>query len=365
MECPEDVYPDNTSYLMTFIARSAGLRVPLSGSLDLTHRCNLSCLHCYTGEHSADIHATEMDTKTILSLLDEICDAGCLYLLLTGGDPLLRPDFPEIYRHAKEKGFLMTVFTNGTLISNSVAKLFEELPPRFVEISLYGATEQTYEQITGVKGSYQKCLSGIKKLLEHRIPVRLKTVLMTLNSHEFSDIEKMAKDFGVQFRFDAAIFPRLNGDMSPLDLRVSPAEAVDKEFSAIDRVGRWEKYLGIHQYGSSSQDLYQCSAGVTGFYIDPSGGLRPCLMTTTLSYDLLKGSFFSGWKEITSRIRQEKAGHDFACTTCERKLLCGYCPAFFELENRDAQVRSDYLCTMGSGRHDQLKTICQKGDLHE
>ncbi len=365
MKCPEPIYPDNTHYLLDFTARSARLRVPLSGSLDLTHRCNLRCLHCYIGDHSNDMLATEMDTGTILSLLDEICDAGCLYLLLTGGEPLLRDDFPEIYCYAKEKGFLITVFTNGTLISDNIVKLFEELPPRIIEISVYGATEQTYERITGVKGSYQKCLSGIGKLLERRINVRLKTILMTLNRHEFSDMETMAKDFGLKFRFDAALFPRLNGDQSPVNLRVSPAEAVEKEFSDLERVDQWEKFLDNHRYVSASDDLYQCGAGVTGFYIDPSGSLRPCLMTTTLSYDLLKGSFSLGWKEITDRIREKKTDRDFTCNTCEMKLLCGYCPAFFELENRDAQVRSEYLCTMGHSRHGNLKNICSKGAQHE
>lgn len=365
MECPETIYPDNMHYLLDFTARSARLRVPLSGSLDITHRCNLRCLHCYTGDHSSNMLVTEMDTGKILSLLDEMCDAGCLYLLLTGGEPLLREDFHEIYRYAKEKGFLITVFTNGTLISDKIVKLFEELPPRIVEISVYGATEPTYERITGVKGSYQECLSGIGKLLERKIHVRLKTILMTLNIHEFSDMEGMAKDFGVKFRFDAAIFPRLNGDQSPVNLRVSAAEAVYKEFSDIERVVQWEKFLDNHRHESSSDGLYQCGAGVTGFYIDPCGSLRPCLMTTTLSYDLLKGSFSSGWEEITSRIREEKADRDFTCNTCEMKLHCGYCPAFFELENGDAQVRSEYLCSMGSSRYKNLQNICSKGALHE
>ena len=364
MESAEIIYPDNMNYLRDFTLKSASLRVPLTGSLDLTHRCNLRCLHCYTGNHSGDMIVAEMDTKRIISLLEEICDSGCLYLLLTGGEPLLRDDFPEIYSYAKEKGFLITVFTNGTLISDKVIRLFEELPPRMIEISLYGATEPTYERITGVRGSYQKCLSGIKKLIEHKINVRLKTILMTLNSHEFSDIETMAKDFGVKFRFDAAIFPRLNGDQSPVNLRVSAAEAVEKEFSDSDRVLEWEKFLHNNRQESANDDLYLCGAGLTGFYIDPSGSLRPCLMTSSPSYDLLNSSFVSGWREITARIREHKAGHDFTCHACEKKLYCSYCPAFFELENGDAEMRSEYLCNMGKSRYKNLQIIYSKGAHH-
>lgn len=351
-------------YLREFTARAARLRVPLSGSLDLTYRCNLKCLHCYTGDHSGNMPAAEMDTRRIKSLLDEICDAGCLYLLLTGGEPLLRKDFPEIYRYAKEKGFVITVFSNGTLISDEIVRLFEEMPPRQVEISLYGAAGPTYESITGVSGSYQNCISGIRKLLDHRIPVGLKTVLMTLNSREFAAMERMAEDFGVKFRFDAAIFPRLNGDTSPVDLRVSPAEAVAREFSDSGRVARWEQFLKDHRLEPTSDDLYQCGAGRTGFHIDPCGSLRPCLMTTTLSRDLMKTSFISAWQDITARIREKKAGHDFACNACALKLHCGYCPAFFELETGDEQVRSAYLCSMGQSRQENLQFIDRQGAQH-
>lgn len=355
MGCSDATYLSNREYLLDFNAKSARLHVPLSGSLDLTTRCNLRCVHCYTGDRSSDMAVVEMDTAKVLSLLDEISEAGCLYLLITGGEPLIRKDFPEIYRYAKEKGLLITVFSNGTLISDSIIKLFKDLPPRIVEISLYGATQPTYESITGVKDSYEKCLSGIRRLLEHNINVRLKTVLMTLNSHEFSDIQQIAKEFGVKFRFDAALFPRLNRDHAPVHLRVSASEAVDTEFSDHERTAQWEKFLAAHRDQSSSDDLYQCGAGVTGFYIAPQGSLRPCLMTTLISYDLMKGRFLEGWKEIRSRIRQKKRGRDFSCGTCEKMLFCDYCPAFFELENGSPDIRSEYLCTMGNHRYENLK----------
>lgn len=352
--CPETAYLTDTEYLQAFNAKSARLHVPLSGSLDLTGRCNLRCVHCYAGDRSAYSAFAEMDTVKICSLLDELCDAGCLYLLMTGGEPLLREDFPEIYRYAKEKGLLITVFTNATLVSDTIMDLFEELPPRLVEISLYGATPRTYENITGVKGSFEKCLSGISGLLGRGINVRLKTILMTLNTHEFSDIERMAEEFGVKFRFDAAIFPRLNGDRAPVGLRVSAAEAVGKELSDPARTAQWKKFLDARRDRSSSEDLYRCGAGVTSFYIGPQGNLRPCLMTSRISFDLERGSFPEGWRWILSRIRQEKAGRDFACSACDKILLCDYCPAFFELENGEPQARSAYICDMGSQRYENL-----------
>jgi len=163
-----------------------------------------------------------MSTGKVLDIIDEITDAGCLHLLITGGEPLLRDDFPAIYGHAKKRGLLVTIFSNGTLITERVIGMFRELPPHEVEISLYGATAPTYEKITGVPGSYEKCMLGIKLLAENNIKVNLKTILMTLNSHELSEMEKIARGFGARFRFDAAISPCFGGDKTPLKLRVSP-----------------------------------------------------------------------------------------------------------------------------------------------
>ena len=295
-----------------------------------------------------------MDTYRILSVIDEITEAGCLYLLITGGEPLLRKDFPEIYSHAKNNGLLVTIFTNGTSITQSVLRLFNDLPPYVVEISLYGATAATYEKITRVPGSYERCLHGIRQLLDHRINVRLKTILMTLNSHEFYDIETLANIFGVKFRFDAAIFPRLDGDKSPLGLRVSPQEAIEKEFSDDCRIKQWEKYFQRTQERSITDRLYICGAGVTGFHINPYGDLQPCIMVKNIVYNLSHNSFAEGWHNFISRIRDKKAGNVYSCTKCAYRHLCGFCPAFSAWEKGAEDVRSEYLCAMGHHRFEQM-----------
>lgn len=352
MECTNSQWLSNKEYLQQFNRKAVQSRVPLSGSIDLTYRCNLRCVHCYLGPQSLIQQKLEqeMDTSRILSVIDEITEAGCLYLLITGGEPLLRKDFSEIYNHAKTNGLLVTVFTNGTLITDEVLSLFNDLPPYIVEISLYGATASTYESITRVPGSYERCLHGIRRLLDHNINVRLKTILMTLNRHEFFDIEDMAKKFGIKFRFDAAIFPCLNGDKSPLSLRVSPKDAIEKEFSDVYRVKQWEKYFQRTNGQSLSDRLYNCGAGVTGFHIDPYGNLKPCLMVKNITCNLSNNTFWAGWSNSISRVRDKKAGNVYNCNQCKKRHLCGFCPAFFELENGAEDVRSEYLCAMGKHR---------------
>lgn len=357
MDCAKAERLSNSEYLHRFNMRAAQLRVPLSGSIDLTHRCNLRCVHCYLGPQS-DIgkrRGQEMDTDRLLALVDEITAAGCLNLLVTGGDPLIRRDFSSVYHRIKSNGLLVTVFTTGTFIPDEILRLFGDLPPQSVEISLYGATADTYERITGRKGSYEKCISGIHRLLDNKISIKLKTILMTLNQHEFSLIENIAKQLGVPFRFDACLFPCFNGERRPLDLRVSPEDAIEKEFSDPQRLRNWRNYhercRGISVPAGT---LYHCGAGLTSFHIDPYGNLMPCLMTTGLKYDLSGGSFLKGWNEVMPRIREIKGRNDYVCNACETRNLCDYCPAFFELENGSDTIPSEYLCAMGKHRFQMI-----------
>jgi radical SAM protein with 4Fe4S-binding SPASM domain len=366
MECAQTTWLSNKEYLQQLSTKVADLRVPLYGSIDLTHRCNLRCVHCYLGDkgNSRRNRKQELGTSQWISIIDEITKAGCLNLLLTGGEPLLREDFNEIYRRAKTNGLLVTVFTNGTLITDSILKLFGDLPPRIVEISLYGATAPTYEKITGVKGSYEQSLKGIQSLLDHRINLKLKTILMTLNRHEFYDMETMSKEYGVKFRFDAAIFPCLDDDKSPLQLRVSPEEAIEKEFSDDDRSRQWKEFFERMQGFSLPDTLYNCGSGLTSFHIDPYGQLQPCLMVTSLRYNLLEGSFVEGWGDVIPLIRERKAGAAHACNRCEKMTLCGFCPGFFKLENGAEDIYSQYLCALGKCRFEAIASFESVEDQH-
>jgi radical SAM protein with 4Fe4S-binding SPASM domain len=357
MECSEQKWLSTDKYLEQFITMARQRRIPLGGSIELTYRCNLNCVHCYLGPQTERHKRSteEMNTRKVFDIIDEITDAGCLYLLLTGGEPLLRNDFSEIYHHAKKRGLLVTVFSNGTLITNKIAELFRDLPPHEVEISLYGATAPTYEKITGVQGSYEKCMRGIKLLLDSGIKVNLKTILMTLNSYELFEMENIAKGFGCRFRFDAAISSCMGGDKTPLSLRVPPEEAIDKEFSNHERLERWEKFFEESKSHTLTDDLYGCGAGVTSFNVDPAGNLQPCIMVLDICYNLSETGFIAAWKDLTSRIKDKKAGSDFPCRGCEKINLCGYCPAFFRLENGAEDMLSEYICRMGDLRYQRIR----------
>ncbi|RMG04148.1 MAG: radical SAM protein, partial [Nitrospirae bacterium] len=270
-------------------------RVPISGSIELTKRCNLRCVHCYNGSLRYNTK-DELSTEEWKEILEQITGAGCLFLLITGGEPLIRPDFSEIYTHAKKLGLIVTIFTNGTLITKEHIELFREFPPSLIDITLYGAREETYEAITGIKGSYRKCLKGIEDIMDANLHLKLKTVILRENQDEFEEIREFAKSRGLGFRSDPCITASLDGDLTPIDHRPDPERAVKAEFSDPAVVENWREFFRKQPKEVRLKKLYGCGAGRTSFHISSTGILTPCLMTTSFSYDLKKGAFTEGWQ---------------------------------------------------------------------
>src|SRR5437879_6680845 len=169
----------------------------------------------------------ELSRDEHFKLLDELAELGCLWLLYTGGEIFARKDFLEIYTQAKKKGFLITLFTNGTLITEKTADYLREWPPFAIEITLYGRTKETYEALTGIPGAYERCLRGIALLRSRGLPLKLKTVATSVNKHEVSAMRQFAEEeLGVEFKMDGQINPRIDCSQSPLAVRLTPEELV-------------------------------------------------------------------------------------------------------------------------------------------
>jgi len=160
----------------------ADQRVPIAGAIEVTRRCPLRCVHCYNNLPLGDQEAArnELTYEEHCRIVDEISDAGCLWLLYTGGEIFLRRDFLDIYTYAKKKGLIVSLFTNGVLLTPEVADRLVEWRPFSIEITLYGRTEETYERITGIPGSFERCMRGIRLLLARGLPLELKTMAMSL-----------------------------------------------------------------------------------------------------------------------------------------------------------------------------------------
>ena len=330
---------------------SADNRIPISGMIEVTQRCNHQCAHCYVNLpiNDKEARSRELTYDEHCRILDEITAAGCLWVCFTGGEIFLRKDFLDIYAYAKKKGLLPTLFTNGTLITPEIADYLVKWRPFNIEITLYGHTQKTYEKITGITGSYNRCLEGIHLLLVRGLPLRLKAVAVTLNRHEIQGMKRFVEDeLGMAFRFDAMINPRCDCSQSPLAVRLSPAEAVELDLQDPKRVKEWKRLA--EEFGANYPSLkdndriWQCGGGLNSFAIDACGKLQACVISKNETYDLRKGSFQEGWQHFLLNVRQQKMTKQTKCVACEIKALCNMCPASAHLECMDAEAPVDYLC---------------------
>ncbi len=327
-------------------------RPPLSGSLELTFRCNNNCIHCYcnTPPNDASEMAREMDTGMIRDIISQLADQGCLWLLLTGGEPFLRPDFKEIYLHAKKKGILVTLFSNGTLIDERIADFLAEWRPFSTEITLYGATEKTYEEITRVKGSYRRCIGGIELLIERKVPLKLKTMAMRQNFHEIPLMKTYAESLGLQFRFDPMVNSRLDTNKGPLSARLKPEEIVRLDMEDEKRAEEWKKSFNEHAGPPGSDRLYICGAGLDSFHIDPYGNLSICIISRKEQYNLKIGTFREGWYNFIERMREITLRTNIKCRECNIANLCGQCPGWSQVELGDNETPVEFLCEVAHKR---------------
>lgn len=339
--------------------KNTAKRIPITGSFELTFRCNLRCAHCYCNlpQNDRDAIKKELSTGEVCDILDQIAEAGCLWLLITGGEPLLRKDFLEIYTYAKKKGFIITLFTNGTLMTPEIADYLAEWPPFRVEITLYGATKETYERIAQFPGSFERCIQGIDLLLKRNIALKLKTIVMNLNLKELWDIEKLTERLGVKFGFDPLLTPRLDGSKTPINFRLSPEEVVRLELSREKKVEEWRELFGKSKDFSNINNLYLCGAGISSFHLDPYGQMSMCIMSRFQSYDLPHGSFYKGWQTFFPQYLSQKPKSDYRCNQCELIAVCDQCPGWALLENGNPDSSVEYLCKIAYLRANAFKIL--------
>jgi len=358
MECPHMPEISYAQFGERLNRQLVAKRIPIFGSFELTFRCNLRCVHCYCNlsPNNQDAIEKELTTEEVFNIFDQIAEAGCLWLLISGGEPLLRKDFLEIYTYAKKKGFIITLFTNGTLITPEIADYLVQWPPFKVEITLYGVTSETHERVTRIPDSFKRCKRGIDLLLKRKIPLGLKTMAMTLNKDELCLIKEYTEKLGLKFRFDPTLNSRLDGSKTPCGFRLSPEEVVKLDLADEKRTKGWREFCEKFIGPSESDNLFICGAGVSMFHIDPYGKMSACEMIRFQNYDLRCGSFEEGWHQSIPEFLTLKPEGDYPCGKCELISLCGQCPAWGWLENGNPEAPVEYLCQIAHLRAEVFNT---------
>lgn len=331
--------------------RQSGQRAPMQVSIEVTRRCPLECHHCYNNlpMGDQDARSRELTTEEHFRMLDELVEMGCFWLLYTGGEIFARKDFLEIYTYAKKKGFLITLFTNGTLINEKIADYLVDWPPFAIEITLYGRTRETYEALTQIPGSYDRCLRGIKLLRERGLPLNLKTVATSINKHEISSMRQFAEqELGVEFKIDGQVNPRIDCSQSPLAVRLAPEEVVALDLAApkgVSEYRRLAKHDAEHPPNlGQGNTVYFCGGGMNSFAINAYGEVGICVISQQETFSIREAGVQKVWEESLLRLRQTKRTRVTKCVQCRIQSLCGMCPANGELENGDRESPVEFLC---------------------
>lgn len=359
----EPIY-DAERYLDYLHAVSARQGVPLSGTFELTARCNLDCRMCYIHRRAQDREAAsrERDTAFWLALAESARDAGMLSLLLTGGEPMLRSDFAVLLRTMTESGILVSINTNGTLLTPELLALLRECPPQRVNVTLYGASEATYRALCGSGEVYPRVLRTVEALCEAGVQVKLNYSVTPYNREDLEAAYALSRGWKVPMQAVSYMFPpiraRENGAYDAN--RLSPEEAAADRIR-YDRLRftqeayeeRRERMLSgdpVPEDGDcpdQPQERIRCRAGSSCFWVTWDGCMRPCGMMTTPSVRLPGGdpeSFREAWQ--TLRREREKILVPAKCSACRARFACGVCPAACLAETGRYEETPEYLCRM-------------------
>jgi len=329
-------------FSLDFHQKTASKPIPIKGQIELTLRCNLRCVHCYVAKDKAK---HELSFQEITDILDQIHQQGCLWLSFTGGEPLMRGDFLDIYRYAKRKGFLITILTNGILMVPEIVEYLAEEPPFSIDLTLNGVTQKTYESISQVPGSFRKVMEAIKMILDKKLPLKIKTKATRLNYHELDKIKHFIDSLGIEFKLNAMLYPRLDGSPEPCSFRLSPEQVISLDRFFQDNGESRENDLKEENF-IPSDNLFRCAAGVYSFHISPYGELIFCTFMRKSNFDLRKGSFKEGFYSFYPKVRSTKYQTNSRCKDCRIFYLCSQCPPLAYLENGDCEKPIDYFCQL-------------------
>jgi radical SAM protein with 4Fe4S-binding SPASM domain len=354
-------------------------RLPFSFDLEVTARCNNDCRHCYINLPAGDRVAreAELSLEEIERIADEAVAMGAVWCLITGGEPLLREDFADLYLILKRKGLLLSVFTNGCLISKEHVQLFCNYPPRDIEITTYGASAETYDRVTRRPGSYRAFRQGLGLLIESGVKVRLKAMALRSNVYELPEMARFCrqhtKDY---FRFDPLLHLRFDGDAERnaeiRAERLSPTEIVQIEQADKERAQAQRDHcdkLIVPEYAEIQGNyLFRCSAGLNSFSVSYDGLYRLCssLWHPDCVYDLRHGTLAEAWSELVPHVRRmtsQNAEYLQQCAVCPLSNLCLWCPAHAHLESGRLDAWCESFCEVAHVRAAAIERSVQETHL--
>jgi radical SAM protein with 4Fe4S-binding SPASM domain len=336
----------------------------LSLDIELTERCDNDCIHCCINLPAGDAaaRAREMSTDQVKDILRQAADLGCLQVRLTGGEPLLRPDFEEIYVSARRLGLKVLIYTNARRITPRLADLWAEIPPLVpLEVTVYGMRRDSYEAVSRAPGSFAQFRRGVELLLDRGVPFIVRGALLPPNRGEIREFEAWAATIpamdgppGYSMFFDLRNRrddPEKNRVIE--SLRVSPEEGVAILTRDEARFRGEMAEFGQKFMGAAGDRLFACGAG-RSVSIDAYGRAQPCMgvRDPSLTVDILTSSLAEALErfEALRELRVTNPEYLRRCARCFLKGLCEQCPAKSWAENGTLDTPVEYLCEVAQAQ---------------
>lgn len=313
---------------------------------EITPTCNLRCSFCFVALEP--YKGPYLSTEEMCRALDVLADAGVLFLTLTGGEIFSRRDFPEIYRHAVRRGFLVTLFTNATMATERIRTVLAEHPPYAIEASIYGADAEHYERVTGIPGSFAKFEQGIAMLQSLGVPMLIKHPVTRLTVDHLDAIRAWTSVRGLRLKMTTDIENQHDGGTTPSLYRIAPrrVNAVKDEMHRL-ATGR-ERDLPMAECAVADADqdsdrLYRCGAGRAAVFVDANGRISHCVWDREPNYPLLE----MPWEEIQASMLawvNQPLPADAPCSGCGMRGGCGNCPARARLATGSPYLKDPHQC---------------------
>jgi radical SAM protein with 4Fe4S-binding SPASM domain len=314
---------------------------PNTCQLELTYACGLRCLYCYAGNYNRpECIGRELNTAMVKKVIDELKSIGVLWLCFTGGDPLTRPDFCELYSYARGQGFLITVFTSGYSLCQEHLSLFKREPPFSIEITLNAVEEALYEKISGVKSSFNKAMAAINALRRIKLPLKLKTTVTKLNLHHLGEIKRYLRKIGLKYDADYFLNSGFDNDKRPLAFQV-PLAAIPSRF----KTGENTHGCAPRKKTSNPNPLFICTVGAgDSFLLDPYGNISLCFSIRAPRINVLETGVAAGYRNLVKYFNGLDFKTDSECKTCRRREVCWWCPGKAFVETGSLEKPIDYFC---------------------
>lgn len=361
-----------TEYLHTKAAR---LGIPLNGTFEVTPLCNMNCRMCYVrmDREQQEAIAPLRTAEEWLELGRTAKERGMTYLLLTGGEPFLRPDFRQIMQGLHRMGFVLSINSNGTMIDEKTVEWLKETPPIRINITLYGASDETYGRLCRNPRGFTQVTKAIHLLKEAGILVKLNCSVTPYNAEDLEQIFAFAEKEELVVQATSYMFPPLRRDASKVGWndRFSAEESARQEaWINVYQNGReaYLKHMESEEMASLSGDIEEdcmpveegngdgdsygkegerirCRAGKCSFWVTWDGRFLPCgMLPGENALNVFEAGFDAAWEQAKAEAAAIRL--PVRCSTCSLKDKCRACAAMVYTESGNYHDVPVYRCQM-------------------